>query len=121
MFGALLGTLQKFRQEENKLKEKEEKRAQVERKLEEAAQREKEEAKRTRQELFLSRRQQQLEIKRLEYKLIRLKQLKEWESTKVHLTNFIQTKAAPKIFFLPKVHNSKSEELLANTRSTISS
>ncbi|KAL1116378.1 hypothetical protein AAG570_004853 [Ranatra chinensis] len=197
MFGALLGTLQKFRQEENKLKEKEEKRAQVERKLEEAAQREKEEAKRTRQELFLSRRQQQLEIKRLEYKLIRLKQrslllvslngrsnsltqrtvspqrsstegnawrlmledlslygqnidhaeieeerelktrsctlnvlwkctlpgdteLKEWESTKVHLTNFIQTKAAPKIFFLPKVHNSKSEELLANTRSTIS-
>ncbi|XP_014274574.1 pinin [Halyomorpha halys] len=112
MFGALLGTLQKFRQEENRLKEKEDKRAQVEKKLEEAALREKEELKKKRQELFSSRRQQQIEIRQLEFKLLRLKQLTEWESTKKHLLNFIQTKSTPKIFYLPKIHNDKSKELL---------
>ncbi|XP_025834673.1 pinin-like, partial [Agrilus planipennis] len=35
MFGALLGTLQKFQQEETKLKQREEKRAQLEKKIEE--------------------------------------------------------------------------------------
>lgn len=119
MFGALLGTLQKFRQEENRLKEKEDKRAQVEKKLEEAALREKEELKKKRQELFSSRRQQQIEIRQLEYKLVRLKQLTEWESTKKHLLNFIQTKSSPKIFYLPKIHNDKSKELLEESRKHI--
>lgn len=119
MFGALLGTLQKFRQEENRQKEKEEKRAQVEKKLEEAALREKEELKKKRQELFTSRRQQQIEIRQLEYKLVRLKQLTEWESTKKHLLNFIQTKSTPKIFYLPKIHNEKTFDLLVESRKSI--
>ncbi|XP_014250910.1 pinin [Cimex lectularius] len=119
MFGALLGTLQKFRQEEDALKEKEEKRAQVEKKLEEAALREKEEIKKKRQELFSTRRQQQMEIRQLEYKLMRLKQLEEWESTKKHLLNFIQTSASPKIFYLPKRHCEKSEKLLEQSRQKV--
>uniref|UniRef100_A0A0A9Z3N3 Pinin n=1 Tax=Lygus hesperus TaxID=30085 RepID=A0A0A9Z3N3_LYGHE len=120
MFGALLGTLQKFRQEETQLKEKEQKRAQVEKKLEDAAIREKEELKKKRQELFFNRRQQQFEIKQLEFKLMRLKQLTEWETTRKHLLNFIQTKSGPKIFWLPKTHNEKTQKLQEETRKAIS-
>lgn len=53
----------------------EDKRAQVEKKLEEAALREKEELKKQRQELFSTRRQEQIQIRQLEYKLLRLKQV----------------------------------------------
>ncbi|KAF6198167.1 hypothetical protein GE061_007914 [Apolygus lucorum] len=120
MFGALLGTLQKFRQEETQLKEKEQKRAKVEKKLEEAAIKEKEELKKKRQELFFNRRQQQFEIKQLEFKLMRLKQLTEWETTRKHLLNFIQTKAGPRIFWLPKTHNDKTQKLQDETRKSIS-
>ncbi|BES99839.1 pinin [Nesidiocoris tenuis] len=119
MFGALLGTLQKFRQEENQLKEKEQKRAQVEKKLEEAALKEKEELKKKRQELFSNRRQQQFEIKKLEFKLLRLKQLSEWEATRKHLLNFIQTKSSPKIFWLPKIHTDKTKKLQDETKASI--
>ncbi|KAJ8968269.1 hypothetical protein NQ317_008899 [Molorchus minor] len=58
MFGALLGTLQKFQQEETKLKSREDKRAQLERKIEEHEIKEKEEIKKERQELFLSRKKE---------------------------------------------------------------
>lgn len=54
---------------------KERKKAEVEKKVEEAALREKEELKKKRQELFTSRRQQQQEIRQLEYKLMRMKQV----------------------------------------------
>jgi len=119
MFGALLGTLQKFRQEECQLKEKEEKRAQVEKKLEEAAAREKEELKKKRQELFSTRRQQQIEIRQLEFKLSKMKQLKEWEATKLPLQNYIKTDASPKLYYLPKVHNHKTEDLLAASKASL--
>lgn len=119
MFGALIGHIQKFRQEENRLKEKERKKAEVEKKVEEAALREKEELKKKRQELFTSRRQQQQEIRQLEYKLMRMKQLTDWESTRKHLVNFIQTNATPKIFYLPKNHNEKTKTLLEESRQRI--
>uniref|UniRef100_T1HKQ8 Pinin_SDK_memA domain-containing protein n=1 Tax=Rhodnius prolixus TaxID=13249 RepID=T1HKQ8_RHOPR len=119
MFGALIGHIQKFRQEENRLKEKERKKAEVEKKVEEAALREKEELKKKRQELFTSRRQQQQEIRQLEYKLMRMKQFSDWESTRKHLVNFIQTNTSPKIFYLPKSHNEKSKTLLEESRQRI--
>ncbi|KAJ8941916.1 hypothetical protein NQ318_013249 [Aromia moschata] len=70
MFGALLGTLQKFQQEETKLKPREEKRKQLERKIEEHEIKEKEEIKKERQELFLSRKKKQTEIKIIELKMM---------------------------------------------------
>uniref|UniRef100_A0A1B6IY81 Pinin n=1 Tax=Homalodisca liturata TaxID=320908 RepID=A0A1B6IY81_9HEMI len=119
MFGALLGTLQKFRQEETRLKDREEKRAQVEKKLEENAKREKEELKRERQELFQNRKRRQADIRNIELKMIRLQEQEVWEASQKHLLNFIQTKAKPHIFFLPKKHSPKTEELLQSSQKLI--
>uniref|UniRef100_A0A1B6D1H6 Pinin n=1 Tax=Clastoptera arizonana TaxID=38151 RepID=A0A1B6D1H6_9HEMI len=119
MFGALLGTLQKFRQEETKLKGREEKKAQVEKKLEEAAIREKEELKRERQELFQNRKRRQADIRNIELKMLRIQEQEEWEKSNKHLLNFIQTKAKPHIFYLPKKHIKKTEEALLASQSVI--
>ncbi|XP_063221927.1 pinin [Bacillus rossius redtenbacheri] len=119
MFGALLGTLQKFRQEETRMKEKEEKRAQVEKKLEENAKREKEELKRERQELFQERKRKQAEIRKIEFKILRIKEQEEWEAKHKFLMNFIQTRTKPHIFYLPKVQSAKTEERLVASRKAV--
>ncbi|KAJ9585684.1 hypothetical protein L9F63_002474, partial [Diploptera punctata] len=119
MFGALLGTLRKFRQEETRMKDKEEKRAKVEKKLEENAKREKEELKKERQELFQERKRRQAEIKKIELKMLRIKEQDEWESKHRHLLNFIQTRTKPHIFYLPKTHNLKTEERLVASQKLV--
>ncbi|XP_075222862.1 desmosome associated protein-like protein pinnin isoform X2 [Lycorma delicatula] len=119
MFGSLLGTLQKFRQEETRLKDREDKKAQVEKKLEEAAKREKEELKRERQELFQNRKRRQAEIRNIELKMARIQEQEEWEKTHRHLLNFIQTRSKPHLFYLPKVHNQKTEERLASSQKAV--
>ncbi|XP_014212452.1 pinin [Copidosoma floridanum] len=112
MFGALLGTLQKFRQEETKLKAKEDKKAEVEARVEEAKRREKEELKRERQQLFLSRKQQLAQVKALEIKLARSKQYQDWRSSQIPLLNFIKTKTQPSIYYLPKRSTPQTDTLL---------
>ncbi|XP_063972117.1 pinin [Diachasmimorpha longicaudata] len=112
MFGALLGTLQKFRQEETKLKAKEDKKAEVEARVEEAKRREKEELRRERQQLFLSRKRQLAEVKALEAKLARSKQFQEWRSSQLPLANFIRTRAQPPIYYLPKRKHPRTDALL---------
>lgn len=119
MFGALLGTLQKFRQEETRMRDKEEKRAKVEKKLEENAKREKEELKKERQELFQERKRKQAEIKKIELKMLRVKEQDEWENKHRHLLNFIQTRSKPHIFYLPKTHNLKTEERLVASQKVV--
>ncbi|XP_069682708.1 pinin-like [Periplaneta americana] len=119
MFGALLGTLQKFRQEETRMRDKEEKRAKVEKKLEENAKREKEELKKERQELFQERKRKQAEIKKIELKMLRIKEQDEWEAKHRHLLNFIQTRSKPHIFYLPKSHNLKTEERLVASQKIV--
>lgn len=121
MFGALLGTLQRFRQEESKLRDREDKRAVVEKKLEEAAKKEKEEMKKEKQELFSDRRRKQQEIKRIEFKILRVKEQDQWEARHRPLLNFIQTKAKPPIFYLPKIQNTKTEERLVASQKVIAS
>lgn len=121
MFGALLGTLQRFRQEETRMRDREDKRAVVEKKLEEAAKKEKEEMKKERHELFLDRRKKQQEIRRIEFKIQRVKEQDQWEARHRPLLNFIQTKSKPPIFYLPKVQNTKTEErLVASQKITAS-
>ncbi|XP_057340814.1 pinin [Microplitis mediator] len=112
MFGALLGTLQKFRQEETKLKAKEDKKAEVEARVEEAKRREKEELKRERQQLFLSRKRQLAEVKALESKLARSKQFQIWKNAQLPLASFIKTQATPAIYYLPKRKHPKTDTLL---------
>lgn len=121
MFGSLLGTLQKFCQEESRLKPKEEKKAKIEKKLEDQQLKERENMKKERQDLFLSRKRQQMEIKMLETKMMRMKELAMWEEAKKPLTNFIKTKAKPKIYYMPKVLDKKSEKKLADCRASLES
>ncbi|XP_043275536.1 pinin [Venturia canescens] len=112
MFGALLGTLQKFRQEETKLKAKEDKKAEVEARVEEAKRREKEELRRERQQLFLSRKRQLAEVRALEAKLARSKEFQEWRAAQLPLASFIKTRAHPSIYYLPKRQHPRTDALL---------
>jgi len=116
MFGALLGTLQRFQQEESKLKKKEEKRTQIEKKIEEHEQQEKEEIKKERQELFQNRKKKQQEIKMIELKMLRMKEYTAWEDSQKPRTHFIVTKAKPHIHYLPRKMDDKSKELLEKSK-----
>ena len=66
MFGNLLGTLQKFKQDENRVKDREQKKRDIEKKIDEKTEKEKEEAKRTKNELFSEKKKQEHEIKILQ-------------------------------------------------------
>lgn len=110
MFGSLLGTLQKFCQEESRLKPKEEKKAQIEKKLEEQEIQERANLRKEKQNLFSNRKRQQLEIKILEVKMMRLEELKEWEESVKPLRNFIRTVSKPYIYFRPKVIDKKTQQ-----------
>ena len=66
MFGNLLGTLQRFRQDESRVKERELKKRKVEEKIEEKTEKEKEEARNKKRELFVERKKQQHELKILQ-------------------------------------------------------
>lgn len=115
MFGALLGTLQKFRQEETKLKAKEDKKAEVEARVEEARRREKEELRRERQQLFLSRKRQLAEVRALEAKLARSRQFQDWRAAQLPLASFIKTRAQPPIYYAPKRKHPQTDILLTQS------
>ncbi|XP_017892082.1 pinin isoform X2 [Ceratina calcarata] len=115
MFGALLGTLQKFRQEETKLKAKEDKKAEVEARVEEARRREKEELRRERQQLFLSRKRQLAEVRALEAKLARSRQFQDWRAAQLPLASFIKTRAQPPIYYIPKRKHPQTDLLLVQS------
>nr|XP_023012444.1 pinin [Leptinotarsa decemlineata] len=119
MFGALLGTLQKFQQEETKLKPREQKRAQLEKKIEEHEIKEKEEVKKERQELFLSRKKKQAEIKIIELKMLRMKEYSAWEETQKPRTNFILTKTKPHIHYLPRRMTNETKKLLEESKAEV--
>lgn len=119
MFGSLMGTLQKFTQEEAKLKSKVDKKAQIEKKLEEQEKKERINMKKERETLFINRKKQQLEIKKLEIKMELMKEFEVWENSKKDLKHFIKTKSRPHIFYQPKTANDKVEKQLAKSRAAI--
>uniref|UniRef100_A0A6B2ECU5 Putative pinin desmosome-associated protein n=1 Tax=Phlebotomus kandelakii TaxID=1109342 RepID=A0A6B2ECU5_9DIPT len=116
---SLLGTLQKFCQEESRLKPKEEKKAQIEKRLEDQARREKINMEKERKSLFNDRKQQQLQIRLLEQKMNKMQDEKEWEDSQRPLMNFIKTKTKPHLFYKPKIVCKKSERKLAESRAEI--
>lgn len=119
IFGSLLGTLQKFCQEESRLKSKEEKKAQIEKKLDEKQKKEREVLRKEKQNLFTDRRRQQLEIRAMELKMLKMKDLAAWEATKRPLAGFIRTKARPHLYYLPKVLNQKSQDRLKRSKEDV--
>lgn len=119
MFGSLLGTLQKFNQEEAKLKSKVDKKAQIEKKLEEQEKKERINMKKERETLFINRKKQQLEIRKLEIKMDLMKEFEVWENSKKYLKNVIKTKSKPNIFYQPKSANDKVEKLLSKSRAAV--
>ncbi|XP_017968254.1 pinin [Drosophila navojoa] len=116
MFGSLLGTLQKFCQEESRLKKTEEKKALIEKKLENQEQQERALLQKERDLLFLDRKRKQLEIRCLEKKMARLRDFKAWESSMIYQQNQIRTKSKPHIYFQPRIHTVQTEKLLAKSK-----
>lgn len=121
MFGSLLGTLQKFCQEESRLKQREDRKAEIEKKLDDKQQQERETMKRERQDLFSNRKRQQMEIKMLEMKMQRMAELEVWEEAKKPLLNFVRTKTKPRVYWLPKVMDKKTERKLADSKADMES
>lgn len=117
MFGSLLGTLQKFCQEESRLKSKEDKKAEIEKKVEKQELQERALLRKERESLFLNRKQKQFEIRRLEYKMARLKDFKTWEATMKYSKNHIRTITKPHLFYRPKTHSARTEKLLSKSKS----
>ena len=91
MFGNLLGTLQKFKQDETRVKAREQKKRDVEKKIEEKTEKEKEEAKRSKQELYSEKKKQQLEIQMLQIQMSRVQEFELWEKNKRREMQYIRT------------------------------
>uniref|UniRef100_A0A0N7ZDI6 Pinin/SDK/MemA protein domain-containing protein n=1 Tax=Scylla olivacea TaxID=85551 RepID=A0A0N7ZDI6_SCYOL len=119
MFGALLGTLKRFKNDEAKQKDKEEQRAAIERKLEEKGRAEKEELRRERLELFNQRKERQAQIRRLTIKMARVKEHEVWEAHQMKLAKFIRTESSPAIFWVPRLHNARTTGLVRTTHDKI--
>ena len=64
----MVGTLQKFRQDESKIKDREQKKRKIEEKIEEKSVKEREDAKLKKRELFTEREKKKHEVKVLEVK-----------------------------------------------------
>merc|ERR1712233_135808 len=120
MFGALVGTLQKFNKEEIKKKDVLEKKKVVEKKVEEKTEREKEEIKNRKRELFDEQKKKKKDIQIIQIQMKRVEEYEAWEKSKKSEVNFIRTKTSqPEIYWLPKQHSDKSEALLVESREAV--
>jgi len=116
MFGLLLGTLVKFKEDERTKEQQAEKRKAVELKLEEKQREERDRLKRERFQLFSDRRQQQVKLRALEQKMELVEIHSAWELETHSLENFIRTAAKPHVFFLPKSHIPESQSKLDESK-----
>lgn len=121
MFGMILGTLQKFQNEETRRKEQaqSQKRAEIEQKLEEAAEKEKAQLRKERQDLFVARRERQQSLRRLEQKLEIARLHEEAEARQRLLLNFIHTKTKPHIMYKPARHNAETQKRLRESQKRV--
>ena len=108
MFGALVGTLQKFNKEEIKKKDVTEKKKVVELKVEERTEKEKEEIKNRKRELFSEQKKKKKDIQIIQIQMKRVEDFDIWEKSKQKEANFIRTKAQPNLYWQPKNHSEKT-------------
>lgn len=116
MFGSLLGTLNKFCQDESRLRGRVEKKAIIEKKVEEQELRERETSKLERRNLFVDRKKKLMEVRLLEIKMERMQYLTAWEENQKKSREFIRTTTGPRIYFRPKVMNEATNKLLQESQ-----
>lgn len=116
MFGLLLGTLVKFKEDERTKEQQAEKRKAVELKLEEKQREERDRLIHERFQLFSDRRRHQAKLRALEQKMELVEIHSAWESETHSLENFIRTTAKPHVFFLPKSHIPESQSKLDESK-----
>ena len=116
MFGMMLGTLQKFQTEESRRSCTTARREEIEKKLEQEAEQERANVRRERTELFRELRDKQATERKLQMKIQRLDSHEQWEKSQAPLSCFIQTRAKPCLFYLPKRMTPEAEKRLKDTK-----
>jgi len=116
MFGLLLGTLVKFKEDERTKGQQAEKRKAVELRLEVKQREEHDRLVRERFQLFSDRRRHQAKLRALEQKMELVEIHSAWESETHSLENFIRTTAKPHVFFLPQSHIPESQSKLDESK-----
>ncbi|KAF0992517.1 hypothetical protein HZS_4681 [Henneguya salminicola] len=119
MFGHLLGTLTKFKQENEHLKEQTSKRQEIERKLEERASKEHEEIIKQKRELLQLRREKQRDLRQLR-RQIWIKELEEIANNSFDtMSSYILLSAKIPIFYLPAKHNDVTLKRLEDSKNML--
>lgn len=116
MFGMLMETLKQFKTEESDREELTTKRCKIEEKLDQAVEEERAAIPQQVQKLLQEKEVKEKLLDKAETKLDAITRFRNWENTNRHLCCYIQTESKPKLFWLPKTHNSHTEKRKKETK-----